>query len=127
MKTIRVRTSYTGCRYITSGKAYECRWVEEFGDGASVYGEITLDDGTVATIVLKHPHVKCGLLGAIGDWEIISDGPTIADELAEALEEALLIFTGLLPLSERGGPHDEIKAAKEKAKSALAKHKESKQ
>ena len=82
MKTIKVRTSYTGCPYITAGKVYTGTDVRGPYTGIGRAFRIEDDKGATQTM-LQHdsPH-----LNGRG-WEILPEGPSLTDELAEALQK----------------------------------------
>ena len=83
MKTIKVRTSYTGCPYITAGKVYEAKqkqgWLAPY---------IINDEGSESHIMAHEALIgeDCPHLNNEGHWEIVPEGPSLEDELAEALE-----------------------------------------
>jgi len=114
-KTIKVRTSYTGCPYITAGKVYEATIKAGFNPRVGRLISFVGDDGwEVITCELDSCHI------GDQDWEILPEGPSIADELAEALEA--------YQAAGFGNSIDHVKhgAAYDKAVEALAKYKESK-
>lgn len=86
MKTIKVRTSYIGCPYITAGKVYKT--VESDTLGQPV---ILSDDGIELSICLD----SCGHLDDHA-WEILPEGPSMEDELAEALQKGCVKYSATL-------------------------------
>ena len=118
-KTIKVRTSYTGCPYITAGKVYEAVVLDEF-----LLPKIMGDHGEMVGIYAfpGKPGHTCGHLDCVGSWEILPEGPSIADELAEALAQAIppLELYRAYGWQDRNGVIESLI-------NVLAKHKESKQ
>ena len=114
-KTIKVRTSYTGCPYITAGKVYEAE-VTETG------GIMFVDNDGIWRFSLLYD-AAC-LYG--GSWEILPEDPSIADELAEALQN-LKAAIGKTPVDISKPGWGAVVAELCEADVVLAKYKESKQ
>jgi len=121
-KTVRVRTGYTKCPYITAGKVYEATVL---GDELRLNGvplRLTDDNGNVI-----HPNSKKSAhLNWEGDFEILPDGPTIADELAEALEAMTEHYTSLINSGDAGFWDPETEKPVIKSREVLAKYRSTK-
>ena len=81
-KTIRVRTSYTGCPHITAGRIYEATIMADCSEKFGKLLQLTDDAGNVIATKQKwSSHI------GREDWEILPEGPSVADELVEALQK----------------------------------------
>ena len=114
MKTLKVRTSYAGNKDITPGKIYIARVLDDPQEDIGFYLAVVIDSGTtIHTIEKGTAHLE------YHNWEIVSEGPSLEDELAEAIEALL---------GKKTCGHDFCCiCADEKATAALTKYKESKQ
>lgn len=85
---IYVRTSYTGCPYVTAGKNYLV--TEIAGRPTGACGWIIDDAGERIGIGIPAGGTSntCAHLDWKGVWEIIEAPPTLEQELLEALEKA---------------------------------------
>jgi hypothetical protein len=123
MKTIKVKTDYTGCRTITAGKVYESSDVREYIRCNSIFATIVDDSGAARNIIVRHDSERCGWLDGEGIWEILPEGPSMEDELAECLAVMLEKFEARMGDFE----NPEFTPAYVSAKAVLTKYKESKQ
>jgi len=128
MKTLKVRTSYAGNKDITPGKIYIARVLGDPQEDIGFYLAVMIDSGsTIHTIEKGTAHLE------YNNWEIVPEGPSLEDELAEAIAP----FAALLQKHNSKGPDSQpifgINDATfnlgdlRKAVAALAKYKESKQ
>ena len=62
MQTIKVKTSYTGCNYITSGKVYEVKV-------SGIFESMIADVGDKIDIVGPYWGLTCPHLNDEGYWE----------------------------------------------------------
>ncbi len=84
---MKIRTSYTGCSYITAGKIYDAK---PLGDGMA-----SIETDNVGMLIVIYRGRKCGHLNSIGTWEIVADAPTYANNLTKAADhiaEALTLL-----------------------------------
>ena len=128
MRTIRVRTNYAGSQHITAGKVYEGKSSYEVEDEYGIRFRITNDNGD-SIFCLQN---GCAYID-YGEWEILPEGPSVADEMAEALRVAIdALHEATAILGGEYGDHyqplcDKMASLESSGESLLTKHKESKQ
>lgn len=90
---MKIRTSYTGCPYITAGKIYEV--ISHYKGFAEIYADCDID-------ISAKLYGTCAHLNDVGTWEIVPES-TYANNLTKAadhLAEALTLLRAASAVSD---------------------------